>query len=144
MVGREVELIPGYDILYTWKGKRKLFDLLGVRTERQFALKMAELGKEDQLDDEMISKIFCIGLNWKKSGPIISQEDIGDLLEEFCQINGFGSEEINNKLLDAFCESGIYNKALIQVGRKISENKLKELERGTDTGEAGQISTLTM
>jgi len=144
MVGREVELIPGYDILYTWKGKRKLFDLLGVRTERQFALKMAELGKEDQLDDEMIAKIFCIGLNWKKDGAVITSEETGDILEEFCQINGFGSEEINNMLLDAFCESGIYNKALIQVGRKISENKLKELERGTDTGEAGQISTLTM
>lgn len=142
MVGREVELIPGKDVLFTWKGKKKLFDLLEVRTEKQFALKMAELGKDDKLDDDFISKMFCIGLNWKKDGPVISQDETEDILEEFCQINGFGSEEIHNKLLDSLCESGIYNKALVKVGKKISEDRIKEFERGPDTGEPGQTSTL--
>lgn len=153
MVGREVEVIPGKDMLFTWKGKRKLFDILEVRTERQFAEKMAELAKADQLTDDLVIKIFCVGFNWRKDGPVITQEETEDIIEEFCQINGFGTTEVYDKLQDAFCESGIYNKAIIQASRKLRDqmnegiipevHEIPEVERGPDTGEAGQISTLT-
>lgn len=152
MVGREVEILPGKDLLFTWKSKRKLFELVGARTETQFALKMAELAKADKLDDELFSKMYCIGLNWRKDGPVISQEETVDLIEEFCQVHGFGSNEVRDLLIDVFCESGIYDKNVIMASRKlraqISEDKVLELTKkkdsaGPDTGEDGQTSTLT-
>lgn len=152
MVGREVEILPGKDLLFTWKGKRKLFELVGARSETQFALNMAELAKADKLDDELFSKMYCIGLNWRKNGPVISQEETEDIIEEFCQINGFGSTEVRDKLIDAFCESGIYNKEVIMASRKlqaqVAEDKIIELTKKkdsgkSDTGEAGQTSIST-
>lgn len=152
MVGREVEILPGKDMLFTWKGKRKLFGLIGVSTERQFAEKMGELAKDDGLDDELFADMYYIGLNWRKDGPIIPREGVVDILEEFCQANGFGSNEVRDKLIDAFCESGIYDKDVITASRKLkaqmAEDKLlglsKKKDSGkTDTGEPGQISTST-
>lgn len=151
MVGREVEILPGKELLFTWRGKRKLFELVGASTENQFAIKMGELAKADGLDDELFSKMYCIGLNWKKGAPVISQEETEDIIEEFCQINGYGSNEVRDKLIDAFCESGIYDKSVIQASRKLreqmTEDKVIELSKmdkgGSDTGEAGQTSTLT-
>lgn len=112
---------------------------------------MGELAKADGLNDELFSKMYCIGLNWKKGAPVISQEETEDIIEEFCQINGYGSNEVRDKLIDAFCESGIYDKSVIQVSRKLREqmtkDKVIELSKmdkgGSDTGEAGQTSTLT-
>jgi len=150
MVGRETEVIPGKDLLFTWKGKRKLFELVGARTEQQFANKMAELAKSDGLDDELFAQMYCIGFNWRKNGTVISQEETVDIIEEFCQVNGFGSNEVRDKLIDAFCESGIYDKNVIMASRKLqaqmTEDKLLELSKkkdsvGSDTGEAGQTST---
>ena len=151
MVGREVEILPGKELLFTWRGKRKLFELVGVSTENQFAIKMGELAKTDKLDDELFGKMYCIGLNWKRGGPVISQEETEDIIEEFCQINGYGSNEVRDKLIDAFCESGIYDKSVIQASRKLreqmTEDKVIELSKmdkgGSDTGDAGQTSTLT-
>lgn len=152
MVGREVEILPGKSLLFTWKGKRKLFELVDTRTENQFAIKMGELAKTDKLDDELFSKMYCIGLNWKKGGPVISLEETEDILEEFCQINGYGSGEVRDTLIDAFCESGIYDKDIIAASRKLkkqaAEDTLKGLQkkaesRGPDPGEAGQTSTST-
>lgn len=151
MVGREVEIIPGHELLFTWRGKRKLFELVGASTENQFAIKMGELAKADGLDDELFANMYYIGLNWKKGAPVISQEETEDIIEEFCQINGYGSNEVRDKLIDAFCESGIYDKSVIQASRKLreqmTEDKVIELSKmdkgGSDTGEAGQTSTLT-
>lgn len=151
MVGREVEILPGKELLFTWRGKRKLFELVGASTENQFAIKMGELAKADGLDDELFANMYYIGLNWKKGAPVISQEETEDIIEEFCQINGYGSNEVRDKLIDAFCESGIYDKSVIQASRKLreqmTEDKVIELSKmdkgGSDTGEAGQTSTLT-
>jgi hypothetical protein len=152
MVGREVEVLPGKDLLFTWKGKRKLFELVGARTETEFANKMAELAKTDGLDDELFADMYYIGLNWRKDGPVIPREEVADIIEEFCQVNGFGSNEVRDKLIDAFCESGIYDKNVIMASRKLqaqmAEDKLRELTKKkdsgkSDTGEAGQTSTLT-
>ena len=152
MVGREVEVLPGKDLLYTWRSKRKLFDLVGARTERQFAEQMGELAKADKLDDDICAKMYCIGFNWRSNGPVISQEQTEDIIEEFCQVNGFGTDEVWSKLVDAFCESGIYNKALIMASRKLkaqmNSDTAPELAKqpdtgGSDTGEVGQTSTST-
>lgn len=151
MVGREVEILPGKELLFTWRGKRKLFELVGASTENQFAVKMGELAKADGLDDELFANMYYIGLNWKRGAPVISQEETEDIIEEFCQINGYGSNEVRDKLIDAFCESGIYDKSVIQASRKLreqmTEDKVIELSKmdkgGSDTGEAGQTSTLT-
>lgn len=146
MVGREVEVIPGHDLLFTWKGKKKLFDLVKVRTERQFAEKLAELAKADQFNDELTINMFCIGFNWKKTGPVVSFQETEDIIEEFCQSNGFGSTEVYDKLQDAFCESGIFNKAIVQASRKLREpmkGTAPKTPRGSDTGEAGQTSIST-
>jgi len=152
MVGREVEVLPGKDLLFTWKGKRNLFELVGPRTETEFANKMAELAKTDGLDDELFADMYYIGLNWRKDGPVIPREEVADIIEEFCQVNGFGSNEVRDKLIDAFCESGIYDKNVIMASRKLqaqmAEDKLRELTKmkdsgKSDTGEAGQTSTLT-
>jgi hypothetical protein len=152
VVGREVEVIPGKDLLFTWRSKRKLFDLVEVRTERQFAEKMAELAKADKLNDELTVKMYCIGFNWRKDGPIISSEETEEIIEEFCQVNGFGTTEVYDKLIDAFCESGIYNKAVILASRKLRDQmkngELPQIEppkedKGADMGEVGKISTLT-
>jgi len=144
VVGREVEVIPGHDLLFTWRSKKKLFELVDARTERQFAEKMAELAKNDQLDDELTVKMYCIGFNWKIGGNVVSFEETEDIIEEFCQINCFGTTEVYDKLIDAFCESGIYNKSLIQASRKLREQlKDEDLTGGSDKGEAGQTLTLT-
>jgi hypothetical protein len=150
VVGREVEVIPGKDLLFTWRSKRKLFDLVEVRTERQFAEKMAELAKADQLNDELTVKMYCIGFNWRKDGPVVSPEETEEIIEEFCQVNGFGTTEVYDKLIDAFCESGIYNKAVILASRKLRDQmkngELPQIEppqedKGADMGEDGKTLT---
>ncbi len=149
MVGREVEVLPGKNLLFTWRGKRKLFELLGVHTENQFAKKMGELQKEDGLDDQLYTQMYCIGLNWKKDEPVISPKEAEDIIEEFCQVHGFGSNEVRDTLIDAFCESGIFDKAVISASRKLkdklNEDAIIELaeKRKLDTGEAGPTSTST-
>lgn len=157
MVGREVELkgVPDKSVLFTLKGKLKLFDLLGVRTENQFGQKIEQLQLEDKLDDELFFQMYEIGINWDITKPVIPYEKIPDILEEFCQVNGFGTQEIRDTLIDALCNSGILNKAIILANRKLRENfdeskveelvktRIEQLNRGSDTGEPGQTSTLT-
>lgn len=123
MVGREIELngLNGPSLLFTWRGKLKLFDLLNVKTEVQFAQRMGELQMQDQVGNELYEKMYFIGLNWKKDGLVIPEESIPDLLEDFCQINGYGSEEIRDTLIDALVNSGILIKAIVEAGRKARE-----------------------
>lgn len=152
MVGREIELkgLPDKSLLFTWRGKVKLFELLEVKTEVQFAQRMGELQMQDQVSNELYEKMYFIGLNWKRGGPVIPEDSIPDLLEDFCQINGYGSEEVRDTLIDAFVSSGILVKAIVEAGRKARDgmsgetlNRLLEQvpKKGDDTGEVGEIST---
>lgn len=153
MVGREIELkgLDGLSILFTWKGKKKLFDLLGVKTEDQFYTKWYELHRQDQMPDELYEKMYLIGLNWKKEGQFVKEEDVSDLLEEFCLKNGYGSLEVRDTLVDSFVNSGIFFRALVEAGRKARDGmsgdalaKLIESQnRGTDTGEPQNSSVST-
>ena len=155
MVGREIELkgVPNKSLLFTLRGKLKLFELMGVRTENQFGQKIEHLQLEDKLDDEYFFKLYEIALNWDKTKPVITLDEILDILEEYCQANGYGTQEIRDTLIDALCNSGILNKAIILANRKLRESfdenqieelvkkRIEQIERGSDT-ENGQTSTL--
>lgn len=145
MVGGEVEILPGKGLLFTWKTKVKLFELIEAQTEKQFAVKMGELQAQDQLNNELYEKMYFIGFNWKKDAPIITKEETADIIEEFCQVNKFGSEEVKDKLIESLCNSGILNKGIIAATKKLQqdilENRISELveSRGIDTGEPSTI-----
>lgn len=143
LVGREVEIIPGRNLLFTWRTKKQLYDFLEVRTQVQFATKFQEVAKNDGLDDEFLEKLFYLGLKWED--PDLRIEQVPDIMDAFCTEGKHGIDELFDKLIEALVNSGLLNKALIdaakQLQRELTEaevNKIvqqqKKTIRGPDRG----------
>lgn len=158
MVGREIELkgVPGKSLLFTLKGKHQLFEFMQVRTENQFGQKIEQMQREDLIDDEFFYTLYLIGLNWKKDTPPVLLEEVPEIIEEFCQVNGYANQEVRDTIIDALCNSGILNPSIVKANRKLRDSfddakveslikkRIEQIEnRGIDTGETGQTSTLT-
>ena len=117
MVGGPVDFIPSYSLFYTNRGQKKMYELLGVRTQLQFA---QYLGKPDGLEIEDTEKMIVAGLVWEH--PDITLEKVQDLIDsEFYIKQGGDLETLNANIIEAFVNSGLLNKEKIETAKKISK-----------------------
>ena len=117
MVGGPVDFIPSYSLFYTNRGQKKMYELLGVRTQLQFA---QYLGKPEGLEVEDTEKMIVAGLVWEH--PDITLEKVQDLIDsEFYIKQGGDLETLNANIIEAFVNSGLLNKEKIETAKKISK-----------------------
>jgi len=146
MTGTTTEFIPGFNLFFTNNGQKKLYELLGVKTHKQF---VKLLDSEDGLSNEDLEKMILAGLLWEKKGLTLG--DVQDIIEnEFYIKLGKNFEELNEIIIDAFVASGLMNGKRVQAIRKVKEMTAEELENkmfeimstkkkpGEDKGEAGK------
>lgn len=103
----------------------KLFAVLGKRTKRAFFEEIQKLdGKDGEgMTPEQIIGLFQVGLLPCKPG--ITIEEAGDLVSEY--IFAHGNDELNIKLVDAFCDSGLSDRKTVEAQRKMIA-ELQKLE----------------
>ena len=150
MTGTKVEFIPNYSLFFTNFGQKKLYELLGVKTQRQFMRLLNTRSTDDAgLSNEELEKMVMAGLIWEHKS--ISLEETQELVEQY-YLSGQGFEDLNEVIIDAFAESGLIDKKRVQALRDIKNKTPEELEKelleimaakkaekGEDKGEVGTI-----
>ena len=127
MTGTKVEFIPGYSLFFTNFGQKKLYELLGVKTQRQFMnLLNTRSTDEAGLSNEELEKMILAGLIWEHKS--LTLEDTQDLVERY-YISGKGFEDLNEVIIDAFAESGLMDKKRVQALRNLKDKTPEELEK---------------
>lgn len=127
MVGTKIELIPGYSLFFTNYGQKKLYELLGLRSHRQFMTFLNERNSGDMgLSNEEIEKIVLAGLSWEHKS--LSLEETADLIERY-YLTGKGFDDLNDVIIDSFCESGLMDKKKVAIIRKLRDQPQEEIEK---------------
>lgn len=137
MVGGPVDFIPQYSLFYTNNGQKKMYELLGVRTQAEFA---KYIGKEGGISNDDMDMMIQAGLVWQH--PDITLKEVQDLIETEFYIKQGGDLEIeNDKIIEAFVNSGLLNKERVEYANKVKklsvltatkelDDKLKEADMG--------------
>lgn len=137
MVGGPVDFIPKYSLFYTNNGQKKMYELLGVRTQAEFA---KFLGQDGGISNDDMDMMILAGLVWQH--PEITLEEVQELIETEFYIKQGGDLEIeNDKIIEAFVNSGLLNKERIEYANKVKklrvlnannelDDKLKEADMG--------------
>lgn len=121
MVGRETEFVPEYPLFYTHKGRKKLYELLGVETHKQFMEHVNSMQKGKGIPEDIYTKMLWAGLIWRH--PELTLEDVDDIMERY-SIMGYGLEDLDDKIVDAFVDSGLYNGKLVETFRELRDQQL--------------------
>lgn len=139
MVSGPVDFVGEYALNFAWKGKKKMFNLLGVRTQEQFLYKLSSfasnlnnLPKDEKVNidsiggtpDDVYEKIIYAGLIWKHPEVKLEQKDgdpvdtvyTADIIERFF-LEGHDQVDFDYIIEDALVEAGLFNREQIKFSR---------------------------
>ncbi len=123
MVDGPVDFVGEYALNFAWKGRKKMFDLLGVRSHLKF---MELITSKDGTSNDMYEKIVYAGLLTKHPELKLEHGEndpdgavyIEDLIERFF-LEGKTQRQFDEIIEDALIVAGLLNKEQILFGRKM-------------------------
>lgn len=123
MVSGPVDFVGGYALNFAWKGRKKMFELLNVRSHAQF-LKL--IYSEEGTPDDMYEKIIFAGLITNHPELQLTKSPLDtdgtvyveDLIERFFT-EGNDQRKFDEIIEDALIVAGLLNGTQIFFGRKM-------------------------
>lgn len=132
MVGGPVDFTGEYALNFSWKGRKKMYELMGVRTHMAFLQKLDDQAKTGTPDD-VYEKIIYAGLIWKHPELKLEQKDgdpegtvyVADIVEQYFQ-DGHDLVQFDEAIIDAFVEAGLMNREQVKFSREIKKIKSRD------------------
>lgn len=130
MVGGPVDFVGNYSLNFAWIGRKKMFQLLGVRTHIEF---LSKLNDPKGTTEDTYEKIVYSGLFAKH--PTLNLERgetdaagsvyVEDIIEQYF-LSGHDQRDFDDIIIDAFVEAGLMNREQVMFSRKMREIKSRD------------------
>lgn len=130
MVGGPVDFVGDYSLNFAWIGRKKMFQLLGVRTHVEFINKLnAPKGTtEDTYEKIVYSGLFAKHPSLKLERGENDAEGsvyVEDIIEQYF-LSGHDQRDFDDIIIDAFVEAGLMNREQITFSRKKRKIKSRD------------------
>ena len=115
----KTSFLPGKDLFFTLSSQLKLYELYGVKSHKEFMNKFTEKDKSATglEPTDFINVIYAASLFENKDMKI---EEVGGLIDEY-MLDGNGQDDLYILLLEAFANSGMTDKNIVEAIKKSRE-----------------------
>jgi len=135
MVSGPVHFTGDYSLNFAWKGRKLMYDLLGVRTHLQFLKKLDSMATDggEGTPDDVYEKIIYAGVHGKhpevklvqKEGDTEDSVYVADIIEMYFN-DGNDLVKFDEIIIDAFVEAGLMNREQVKFSREIKKIRSRD------------------